>query len=249
MGSTESHRDFLKSDRWEEWRQSETDQRKGLPPLPPQKPYPKDALLIDLVMPEGLALGKMPLAEAVRRRRSRRRFTGEPLTLDELSFLLWATQGVSKVVPESAASLRTVPSGGARHPFETYLFVNRIDRLESGLYRYLPLEHKLCALEGDARLVDKVDEACHGQYVRDSAVVFIWTVLPYRSEWRYTFLSPKIIALDAGHLCQNLYLASEAIGAGTCAIGAYKQTKMDAVLGVDGEDEFTIYVAPVGKIE
>ena len=67
-------------------------------------------------------------------------------------------------------------------------------------------------------------------------------------EWRYTFLSPKIIALDAGHLCQNLYLASESIGVGTCALGAYDQLKMDALLGVDGEDEFAIYVAPVGKI-
>jgi SagB-type dehydrogenase family enzyme len=244
-----NHRRFLKSDRWEEWRQSETDQRKGLPPLPPEKPCLQDATSIDLTAPEDLALGEMPLAEAIRRRRSRRHFTGEPLALDELSFLLWATQGVSKVIPESAASLRTVPSGGARHPFETYLFVSRVEGLAPGLYRYLPLEHKLCTVRQDIGLVDEVDQACNGQYVRDSAVVFIWTVLPYRTEWRYTFLSPKIIALDAGHLCQNLYLASEAIGAGTCAIGAYDQLKMDTVLGVDGEDEFAIYVAPVGKIE
>ena len=245
----ETHREWLKSDRWEEWRQSETDQKKGLPPLPPEKPCPPDAEHIDLTAPEDLALGVMPLAEVIRRRRSRRRFTGEPLTLDELAFLLWATQGVVKVMPERAASLRTVPSGGARHPFETYLFVNRVEGLASGLYRYLPLEHQLCALDHDAGLADRVDEACNGQYVRDSAVVFIWTVLPYRSEWRYTFLAPKIVALDAGHVCQNLYLASEAIGAGTCAIGAYDQVKVDAILQVDGEDEFTIYLAPVGKIE
>lgn len=249
MESTEPNRRFLKSDRWEEWRQSETDQRKGIPPLPPEKPCPEDAALIDLPAPEDLALGEMPLAEAIRRRRSRRRFTGEPLTLDELSFLLWATQGISKVMPENAASLRTVPSGGARHPFETCLLVNRAGGLAPGLYRYLPLEHKLCLLRQEAGLVEKVDEACYGQYVKDSAVVFIWTVVPYRTEWRYAFLSPKIIALDAGHLCQNLYLASEAIGAGTCAIGAYDQLKMDAVLEVDGEDEFAIYVAPVGKID
>ncbi len=142
-----------------------------------------------------------------------------------------------------------MPSGGARHPFETYLFANRVEGLEPGLYRYLPLEHKLYLVDRRAGLVDEVNGATYGQYVPDSAVVFIWTVLPYRTEWRYTFLAPKIIAQDSGHLCQNLYLASEAIGAGTCAIGAYDQVKMDAVLGVDGEDEFTIYVAPVGKIE
>jgi SagB-type dehydrogenase family enzyme len=236
----QSDRASLKSDRWEEWRQGETDQRKGLPPLPPQKPIHKGAALIDLPAPEGLALGEMPLAEAIRRRKSRRRYTGQPLTRDELSFLLWATQGTRQVTPESARSLRTVPSAGARHPLETYLLIQRVERLEAGLYRYLPLEHKLYLLHVDAALPEQVHEACLGQYVRDSAVVFIWTVLPYRTEWRYIDLSPKLIALDAGHLCQNLYLASESIGAGACALGAYDQKKMYALLGVDGEDEFSL---------
>jgi SagB-type dehydrogenase family enzyme len=245
----ENDRRILKSDRWEEWRQSETDQKKGVPPLPSEKPCPPGAQMIDLAAPESLALGEMPLREAIRRRRSRRRFAGKALSLDELAFLLWATQGISRVMPESAASLRTVPSGGARHPFETYLLINQVEGLTPGLYRYLPLEHKLCVLRLDTGLASRVDEACFGQYVRDSAAVFIWTVLPYRTEWRYTFLSSKIIALDAGHLCQNLYLACEAIGAGTCAIGAYDQLKMDAALELDGENEFAIYVAPVGKVE
>jgi SagB-type dehydrogenase family enzyme len=244
----DTHRAFLKADRWDEWRESETDQRKGVTPLPPEKPCPEGAALIDLVAPEDLALGQMPLVEAIRRRRSRRRFTGAPLTLEELSFLLWATQGTSKVFEGNAASQRTVPSGGARHPFETYLFVNHVESLASGLYRYLPVEHQLILLDQRAGLVDEVSEGTYGQYVHDSAVVFIWTALPYRTEWRYTFLSPKLIAQDSGHLCQNLYLACEAIGTGTCAIGAYDQRKMDAALGVDGEDEFTVYVAPVGKI-
>jgi SagB-type dehydrogenase family enzyme len=104
-------------------------------------------------------------------------------------------------------------------------------------------------IRGGAELAQKVHEACYEQYVLESAVVFIWTVIPYRTEWRYSFLAPKIIAQDSGHLCQNLYLASEAIGFGTCAIGAYDQGKMDAVLGVNAEEEFTIYVAPVGKVE
>jgi SagB-type dehydrogenase family enzyme len=84
--------------------------------------------------------------------------------------------------------------------------------------------------------------------VEGSAVTFVWTAIPYRTAWRYSILSPKIIAQDSGHVCQNLYLACEAIGAGTCAIGAYDQAKMDAALNLDGEREFTIYVAPVGKI-
>jgi SagB-type dehydrogenase family enzyme len=77
-------------------------------------------------------------------------------------------------------------------------------------------------------------------------VLFFWTAIPYRSEWRYAAASHKLIALDAGHLCQNLYLACEAIGAGTCAIGAYDQALCDELLGVDGVDELTVYAAPVG---
>jgi SagB-type dehydrogenase family enzyme len=123
-----------------------------------------------------------------------------------------------------------------------------VQGLPRGLYRYLPVEHKIYLVRGDEDLADKAHEATRGQFLRQSAVVFIWTAVPYRTEWRYTFLSPKMIAQDSGHLCQNLYLACESIGAGTCAIGAYDQDKIDPILGVDGKDEFTVYVAPVGKV-
>jgi SagB-type dehydrogenase family enzyme len=249
MESMETYRRVLKSDRWKKWSQLETDQKKKIPPPPFQKPYPQDATLIDLVAPQDLTVGTMPLIEAIRRRKSRRKFTAEPLTLEELSFLLWATQGVRQVTGDGVATRRTVPSAGSRHPFETYLFVRRVDGLDPGLYRYLPLDHKLCFLYADAGLAKKVNDACRDQrFVGNSAVAFFWTAIPYRTEWRYSIISHKVIALDAGHVCQNLYLASEAIGGGTCAIGAYDQDKMDALLGVDGVEEFTVYVAPVGKI-
>lgn len=251
MESWETYRRILKSDRWDEWRQLETDQKRGEPLPPPQKPYPSDATLIALVAPQDLTVGTMPLAEAIGRRRSRRQFTGEPLTIEELSFLLWATQGVSRTLiqkGEITRTLRTVPSAGARHPFETYLLVNRVEGLSTGLYRYLPLECKLLLLQEGEHLVPEVHEATYDQYVLDCAVAFIWTVIPYRTEWRYSFISHKVIAQDSGHLCQNLYLASEAVGSGTCAIGAYDQDKIDAILGVDGDEEFTIYIAPVGRV-
>jgi SagB-type dehydrogenase family enzyme len=91
-------------------------------------------------------------------------------------------------------------------------------------------------------------KALYDQLYEGTAVCFIWTAVPYRMEWRYSTLSPKLIALDAGHVCQNLYLACEAIGAGTCAIGAYDQRAIDAFLRVDGVDEFAVYMAPVGKV-
>jgi SagB-type dehydrogenase family enzyme len=263
MEAMEIYRTFLKSDRWEEWRRLETDQKKGVPPPSPQKPYPKDATLVDLVTPKDLTVGKMPLIEAIEQRRSRREFTEESLTLEELSFLLWATQGVDKgatrafqdwlsakrnvAAAKTTFALRTVPSAGARHPFETYILVHRTSGLKPGVYRYLSLEHKLLFLYAGTELTDRIANAFM-RWVQNSAVVFIWTAIPHRTEWRYSIVSHKMIAQESGHVCQNLYLASEAIGAGACAIGAYDQAKVDAIVGVDGKDEFTIYVAPVGKV-
>jgi SagB-type dehydrogenase family enzyme len=254
---------FLKADLWEAWEKQGSDQLKGVKAPPCQKPYPADAPLIDLVAPEKLGVGQISLIKAIRQRRSRREYTQEALNLEELSFLLWAAQGIEQEatqdfrqflsesvgipVDDIPTLLRTVPSGGACHPFENYLLVNRVDGLEPGIYRYLSIEHKLLFLYGGAALHEKIDGKLPSMYMR-SAVVFIWTAIPYRSEWRYTLVAPKMIAQESGHICQNLYLACEAIGAGTCAVGGYSQKQMDDLLGVDGEEEFTIYVAPVGKI-
>jgi SagB-type dehydrogenase family enzyme len=94
-----------------------------------------------------------------------------------------------------------------------------------------------------------VADACLGQrFAGQGAVTFLWTAIPHRTEWRYGPASYKVIAVDAGHVGQNVYLACTAIGAGTCAIGAYDQQACDELLGVDGQAEFTVYVAPVGKL-
>jgi SagB-type dehydrogenase family enzyme len=224
-------------------------QRRGVPAPPLEKPFFKDDVLINLPRPDRTNLGNMPLAKAIGQRESRRRYTSEALRIDELSFLLWATQGVKSVDKNKVWNIRTVPSGGARHPFETYLIVNRVEELEPGVYRYLPLEHKLLLANRKKPTANQVSKACCDQdFAGKSAVVFVWTALPYRTEWRYSVGSYKSIAVEAGHVCQNLYLACEAIGAGACAILAYEQNLMDTLIGVDGEDEFTIYVAPVGKV-
>jgi len=238
------NRKFLEAGMWERWDVLDRDQAKGLPQPPSQKPYPRDSKLIDLIPGEALELGNISLKEVITNRRSRRKYSDIPLTLEELSFLLWATQGVSPANP----NLRNVPSAGAKHPFETYLYINRVDELDKGLYRYLPKEHKLLFLKNQEGMMDKIYEACCQQaFVRESALMFFWTAIPYRTEWRYSILSHKMIAIDAGHLCQNLYLACEAIDGGMCAIGKYSQEKMNALLGVDGIDEMSIYAAALGK--
>jgi SagB-type dehydrogenase family enzyme len=86
-------------------------------------------------------------------------------------------------------------------------------------------------------------------FVGNSAVCFIWSSIPYRMEWRYGLGSERVILMDVGHVCQNLYLAAESIGCGTCGVAAYEQDELDQFLGLDGKDEFVIYLAPVGKVE
>jgi len=225
-----------------------TAQSEGLHPPPVQKPVPPGCGIIPLPNQETWSFPSCDLITAIANRESHRRFTAEPLSQDELAFLLWSTQGVREAVHEMAV-LRTVPSAGCRHPFETYLAVLKVEELESGIYRYLPLDHSLVYIKAVENLPAHLTAATHGQsFAGQAAVSFIWTAIPERTEWRYAEASYKVIALDAGHVCQNLYLACEAIGAGTCAIAAYNQTLADELLEVDGDEEFTVYIAPVGKI-
>ncbi len=226
-----------------------TDQRRGLPPPPLQKPVPAGSELIALPRRDAWErFDSVSLLEAVGRRESRRDYLPEPLTPAELGLLLWATQGIRQVV-NPATALRTVPSAGARHALETYLGIVNVDGLSPGLYRYIPLEHALLLLDEDDAIGPRLVRATFGQsFLAAAAVVFIWTTIPYRMEWRYDLAAHKVIALDAGHVCQNLYLGCEAISAGTCAIAAYDQEAVDTLLGVDGEDEFTLYLAPVGRV-
>ncbi len=243
------HREFLKADGWEHFGDLRTDQQQRLPRPPLQQPFPEGAPRLPLIPPDELTIGTLPLIEAMRQRESRRKYTDAHLTLEELSFLLWATQGVRGIFREGVAAYRTVPSAGARQPFETYLVINRVEGVTPGLYRYLSMEHELGLVREETDLASRAAEACNGQtFVAHSAVTFFWVAIPYRTEWRYSIVSPKLVALDAGHVCQNLYLAAEAIGAGTCAIAAYNQRLADALLGLDGEDQFVIYVAPLGKV-
>jgi SagB-type dehydrogenase family enzyme len=241
-----SQRQLIRGDLWDEWGSLELDQKLGLPMPPLEKPYPKDATLIDLVSPADFSIGDIPISEAIKLRQSYRKYLPKPLTIEELSYLLWASQGVKAIIMDGYATRRTVPSGGSRHPFETYLAVLNVEHLVLGLYRYLAIEHKLLLLNEDSEIGQKISDGC-ADFAAGSAVTFIWTAIPYRSEWRYGPLAAKLIAQDSGHMCQNLYLACTAIQAGTCAVGAYSQRKMDALVGVDGEDEFTVYCAPVGK--
>jgi SagB-type dehydrogenase family enzyme len=228
---------------------SQTDQNRGEEPPPLQKPPREDQETIPLPGREDFeTLRGTDLVDAIGLRRSQRRFLDQPLSLTEMSWLLWATQGITEVIAPGCA-LRTVPSAGCRHAFETYLLVNDIETLATGVYRYLPVDHALVFEHAVDNLPAALARATLGQaFTAAAPVTLAWTVIPYRMEWRYDIAAHRVIAMDVGHLCQNLYLACAAVGAGTCAVAAYHQEQMDALLKVDGEDEFTIYLAPAGKV-
>ena len=245
----QAYRDFLKGDLWEAWENLDTDQQLGIPRPVVEEPAPEGSQRYALVSPEEFSVGNMTVMEAIQNRRSQRDYTGEPISLEELAFILWATQGVSRILGGGQTVLRTVPSAGARHPFETYLLINQVADLRPGLYRYLSVSHELCFLDDQEDLGERAYGASFDQYVRECAVVLIWAAIPYRTEWRYGPLALKMIAIEAGHVCQNLYMACEALGLGACAIGAYRQAEMDELIGVDGKDIFSIYLATVGRVD
>jgi SagB-type dehydrogenase family enzyme len=250
MENFKSYRDFLKDSIRKTIDFNASDQNRGVAVPPMQEEVDQRFPRVSLPGRESWSKVVQPtdVTDAIGDRQSRRNYTGEYLKIEELAFLLWATQGVRRP-GKQPAHFRTVPSAGARHSFETYLFIQRVETLAPGLYRYLPLSHELVFLYGaDAQSSDRLARAVLGQrFVVNSAVAFVWTTVPYRMEWRYLQAAHRVILLDAGHVCQNLYLACQAIHAGTCAIAAYDQEAMDDLLQINGKDQFTVYLAPVGK--
>jgi SagB-type dehydrogenase family enzyme len=245
------YRKYFKNQTLPGMSEMETDMMKGLPLPPIQKPASDGALLIDLPSHDELrSLTTLSLVDAIAGRESRRIYADESISLAQLAFLLWSTQGVKQLIRNGMVTLRSVPSGGGMHPFETYLAVHNVEGLEPGVYRYLAIEHKLVQVGVDSEgLRERITSASNGQpYVGNGAATFIWAVRPYRTEYRYGEDSLKDILMSVGHICQNLYLACEGLGLGTCATVAYQQTDLDALIGVDGNDEIALYVAPVGVI-
>ena len=193
------------------------------------------------------------LLELLKKRKSSRVYTQENMSLLQLSLLLWAAQGIKSIRGRSYATIRTAPCGGARHPFETYLLVRQVEGLLPGVYHYLPMTHQLELLEeleDREAMTQLVDLSLCGQaWAAKANVVFYWSFVPYRSEWRYGIYAHRMVLADLGHVGENLYLACTALGLGTCGIGAYDQALCDKTFRLDGEEEFVVYAETVGTVK
>ncbi len=209
---------------------------------------PAGLKLMDLPSLDSLVIPPVDLRLAIERRATRRDYTDQPLSMQELAYLLWCTQGVKRV-SDKPITWRIVPSAGSRHAFETWLLVNKVEGLQPGLYRYLALTHKLVQLPASADIHQQLTDACrHQKHVFESAVTFFWVAVAERMVWRYSQRGYRYMFLDAGHVCQNLYLAAEQIKCGVCAVAAYDDDLVNQALQLDGEKQFAIYIATLGKV-
>jgi SagB-type dehydrogenase family enzyme len=222
-------------------------QQNGIPQPELEQAVPGGVTLIPLPEPSSISIPSMDVRQAMEQRATLRKYSQMELSLKELSYLLWVTQGV-KAITERPVTLRTVPSAGSRHAFETYMLVNRVESLNPGVYRYSALKHSIYAANMEVNITEKVTTACKSQsHIRTSAVTFFWAAVLERMAWRYAERAVRYVLLDAGHVCQNLYLAAESIGCGACGIAAYDDDLTNAALGLDGVNELVVYAATVGK--
>lgn len=184
------------------------------------------------------------LKDVINNRRSLRSYRDKPMTFEEVEYLIWETCRIENV--KGTAVFRTIPTGGARNGMETYIFINNVKEMKKGLYQYVQDKHQLVLINNSDDIHNQINASLN-QQLRGAAVVFYFSAVPYRSEYKYSFTAHKMLAMEAGHAGQNLSLAAEIVDCGACCLAAYHQDKCDKVLELDGEEEFTMYAITVGK--
>ncbi|MFQ3548494.1 MAG: SagB/ThcOx family dehydrogenase [Armatimonadota bacterium] len=206
----------------------------------PFKTYPS---AVQIALPKPSA-PQIDFHSTVKNRKSIRNYNNDPLSLEKLSYLLWATSGIRTIAQGFA--FRTVPSAGALYPIETYLLINNVKSLKEGIYHFNVIDFSLETLRLGF-FADEISSAALGQRMcADAQVVFIWTAIFERSKWKYGERAYRYIYLDAGHIAQNLALAAVALDLGTCQIGALFDDEINSILEIDGESESVIYMSTVG---
>ena len=193
----------------------------------------------EIKLPPVLKKGKVSLEETLTARRSVRNYKNEPLTLQEVSQLLWACDGKT-----AEWGGRTSPSAGATYPLEIYVVVGNVEGIEPGLYHYIVENHSLVEVKkGDLR--KKLSSVCLNQtMVVEAPVSIVISGIFERTTGRYGERGKRYVFMEVGHCGQNIHLQSEALGLGTVMIGAFDDEGVREVLGIK-EDVF--YICPVGK--
>lgn len=192
-------------------------------------------------LPEPSYTGNISVETALSKRRSIRDYSGENLTLDEVSQLLWAAQGIT--APWGG---RTAPSAGALYPLELYIVVGDVEGIDKGVYKYNREEHELEKVkEGDIR-AELADAAIGQACIRDAAIDIVFTAVYERTTRKYGERGIRYVHMEAGHAAQNVYLQAVSLDLGTVVIGAFIDDRVKELVNA-GEQEKTLYIMPVGR--
>jgi len=191
--------------------------------------------------------GPADLWQCLAKRRSERNTTEDPLSMDDLAKVLWAAQGVT--AKAGTYLLRTAPSAGALYPFETYVYVNRVEGIDQGVYHFDVKEFVLERLKSGDFSQDFAAASLGQPVVRKAAAVIIWSAMMLRCMAKYRERAVRYIGMDLGHVCQNVQLAATAMGFGSCPIGAFYDDDMNELIGLNGEEETVLYLVTVGKLK
>ena len=196
----------------------------------------------EIELPKPKLKGATSVEEALQRRRSVRNYRKGPLSLQGISQLLWAAQGITKR-PEG---YRTAPSAGATYPLVVYLVAGDVTGLQAGVYRYNPETNSLIkTVSGDVRT--RLSRASLGQpWMREAPATLAIAALYERTASRYGQRAKRYVHIEVGHVGQNIYLEAESIGLATVAVGAFDDGEVKKVLGLQGK-EVPLYLMPVGK--
>lgn len=201
-------------------------------------------------LPEPIFRRLVYVEDALVSRRSVRHFLPEPLTLEELSTLLYLSFGISAWVSAYGFRkfpLRTFPSAGALQPIEVYVIVHGVLKLKPGIYHYQPINHSLEKLKEGNYIREIIDIALGQEHVGNCPVTLVLTIYWARTRWKYGDRAYRYALLDAGFAGENVYLACEALGLGTCAIGAFYDEELCKLLEIDCKDEIPVLMFPIGK--
>jgi SagB-type dehydrogenase family enzyme len=209
------------------------------PPL--YKEYPDAATI---ALPEPAFEGGLSTEEAILARRSTRDYSGAPIQLDDLSRLLYLTSGLTG--ERWGRRYRTAPSSGALYPIEIYPVVHNVEGLASGIYHYGYRGHRLELLRAGDFRSQVVQQGLMQEYLGQCSAVLFLTMIQQRMRYKYKDRTYRYGLLEAGHLGQNLYLAATSTGLGACAIGAFMDDDINAMLGLDGIEEAAVYMLAVG---
>ena len=196
-------------------------------------------------LPEPKLDGGLPTARAIATRRSTRSYSGQPLSLEELSRFLFLTSGIS--ADKFGNARRTAPSSGALYPIEVYPIVHNVAGIERGVYHYAYREHALELVRAEDMRGRLVDQGLGQEFLGQCGAVLFVTMILQRMRPKYQDRSYRYGLLEAGHVGENAYLAATEMGLGACGIGAFMDDAMNEMLGIDGVEEAVVYMLAVGR--